>query len=207
MFDQDLFYNSLRGRLLGSLARELEVLKLLERIQPSESLLEVGCSEGHYLHKVKDCCRRTVGVDVEEDKIEEAKNRNQKSEFYMVEPGKRLPFNDQEFDWVLCTEVLEHVPDWPQTLSEVKRLAKKFVLLTIPLEKARWWSTMSKFGFGMKARKHLHALTVKDIEQAMKGWKLEYRQFIATPFRWMNRKFTDWQEKNCLYAVFLFARR
>jgi ubiquinone/menaquinone biosynthesis C-methylase UbiE len=207
LFDQDLFYGTKRGHLLGSLAREEEVLSLLQRIKPEESLLEVGCSEGHYLHKMKGKCKRTVGVDIEEERIEEAKARNQETEFYLIEPHKGLPFKDREFDWVLCTEVLEHVPDWQKTLAEVKRLAKKFVLLTIPLEKGRWWKTMSRFGFTMKARKHLHALTVKDIERSMPGWKLEYKQLVATPFRWMNKRFNDWQEKNCMYAVFLFARQ
>jgi ubiquinone/menaquinone biosynthesis C-methylase UbiE len=206
MFDQDLFYATKRGQLLGSLAREEEVMKLLEKISPQESLLEVGCSEGHYLFKMKDKCARTVGVDVEEERITEAKNRNPEGEFYVIQPDESLPFKDREFDWVLCTEVLEHVPDWVKTLEEVKRLARKKVILTIPLEKGRWWGTMSKFGFGMKQRGHIHPLTVSDIQKGMSGWRQEYMHLIATPFRGLNKRFNDWREKNSMYAVFLYSR-
>lgn len=39
--------------------------------------------------------------------------------------GVKFPFKDKEFDYVICSHVLEHVPDVEGFLSEVFRVAKK----------------------------------------------------------------------------------
>lgn len=39
--------------------------------------------------------------------------------------GDVFPFKDNEFDYVICSHVLEHVPDVPKFLSEVFRVAPK----------------------------------------------------------------------------------
>ncbi len=46
-----------------------------------------------------------------------------------------IPFENETFDSILCTEVLEHVPDPGLVLSEFYRVLKRggFVLITVPL--------------------------------------------------------------------------
>ena len=39
--------------------------------------------------------------------------------------GKRFPFEDQEFDYVICSQVLEHVVDVNNFTAEIMRVAKK----------------------------------------------------------------------------------
>ncbi|MGE0568362.1 MAG: class I SAM-dependent methyltransferase [Bacteroidia bacterium] len=39
--------------------------------------------------------------------------------------GDTFPFKDDEFDYIICSHVLEHVEDVPKFLSEVFRVAKK----------------------------------------------------------------------------------
>lgn len=39
--------------------------------------------------------------------------------------GVHFPFADQEFDYVICSHVLEHVPDVPGFMAEVFRVAKR----------------------------------------------------------------------------------
>lgn len=38
--------------------------------------------------------------------------------------GKKFPFKDNEFDYVICSHVVEHVPDVKRFLSEMFRVAK-----------------------------------------------------------------------------------
>ncbi|MCU1455348.1 MAG: Methyltransferase type 11 [Acidimicrobiales bacterium] len=45
-----------------------------------------------------------------------------------------LPFADATFDLVLAVEVLEHVPDPPLALSELARVARRDLVLTVPRE-------------------------------------------------------------------------
>jgi SAM-dependent methyltransferase len=48
--------------------------------------------------------------------------------------GDRLPFRDATFDTVLCTEVLEHVPDAAAVVAELTRVLRPggAVLVTVP---------------------------------------------------------------------------
>jgi SAM-dependent methyltransferase len=48
--------------------------------------------------------------------------------------GKRLPFDDNSFDHVLCTEVLEHVVDSRAFLSDLQRVLRVggTLILTVP---------------------------------------------------------------------------
>ncbi len=45
-----------------------------------------------------------------------------------------LPFEDGEFDVALCSETLEHVSDFRSALSELLRVARTAVVITVPHE-------------------------------------------------------------------------
>lgn len=50
----------------------------------------------------------------------------------------RLPYADNAFDLVICSEVLEHVPDDQQALRELLRVSKGPVLITVPAHPYLW---------------------------------------------------------------------
>jgi ubiquinone/menaquinone biosynthesis C-methylase UbiE len=47
--------------------------------------------------------------------------------------AEQLPFKDKAFDCVVMSEILEHVPNPELLIEEAKRLAKKKLILTVPL--------------------------------------------------------------------------
>ena len=49
-------------------------------------------------------------------------------------PPDRLPCDDDEFDLATAIEVLEHVPDPEQTVSEMARVARRHLLVSVPRE-------------------------------------------------------------------------
>ena len=71
-----------------------------------------------------------VGVDV--DLSGEFGMRRQTGITYY--DGKRLPFEDGSFDHVLCTEVLEHVPDPSAFLADLIRVLRQggTLIMTVP---------------------------------------------------------------------------
>ena len=49
-----------------------------------------------------------------------------------------LPYRDNEFDTVVCLETLEHVENPHAAVQELKRVAKKRIIISVPLEP--WFS-------------------------------------------------------------------
>tara|TARA_B100001013_G_C24553691_1_gene419696 strand:+ start:338 stop:973 length:636 start_codon:yes stop_codon:yes gene_type:complete len=44
--------------------------------------------------------------------------------FTQIKPNEKLPFKDKEFDYVILSHVLEHVPNLLEFVSEIERISK-----------------------------------------------------------------------------------
>jgi 2-polyprenyl-3-methyl-5-hydroxy-6-metoxy-1,4-benzoquinol methylase len=102
-----------------------------------DSILDVGCGEGvltaQWADRLGD--RRIVGIDLEDPKLKaEWEQRRRPNLEYRVEDATHLSFADGEFDMATAIEVLEHVPDPERTVSEMARVAKRWVLVSVPRE-------------------------------------------------------------------------
>jgi 2-polyprenyl-3-methyl-5-hydroxy-6-metoxy-1,4-benzoquinol methylase len=102
-----------------------------------ESILDVGCGEGvltaQWADKLGD--KRIVGIDLDDPKLKaEWEQRRRANLEYRVEDATNLSFADGEFDMATAIEVLEHVPDPERTVSEMARVAKRSVLVSVPRE-------------------------------------------------------------------------
>lgn len=84
-------------------------------------LLDLGCGQMPYQQYILHHSEVTeyIGVDIESELgyHEKVKPDN----FW---DGKSLPFTDNTFDCIFCTEVLEHVPDTISFLMEAQRVLK-----------------------------------------------------------------------------------
>lgn len=122
---------------LTGLARENEIFRYLD-LKPEHEMIDVGCASGHQVFKAAEICKRVVGVDVGVEFIDTAKkiaaqNNVKNVEFLLIE-GDKLPYPDQSFDRLICSEVLEHVIDVHPFLDELIRVVKVngVVVFTVP---------------------------------------------------------------------------
>ncbi len=108
--------------------------KLVKHIKP-ERILDVGCGEGFTLVNLRRnrIGRQHEGIDYSRDAIVLGKKLYPKLNIKLGDIY-RLPYRDSEFDLVVCTEVLEHVKDPETALKEIKRVAKKYIALSVPNE-------------------------------------------------------------------------
>lgn len=92
------------------------------------SVLDVGCGDGTLLASL-DPDLRKVGVDISYTALSLATSAHR-----VLASSGTLPFCDNEFDLVLSTEVLEHLPAglFEASCSEIQRLAKRYVLISVP---------------------------------------------------------------------------
>lgn len=103
-------------------------------LQAGDRILDLGCGEGrHVISAYLQDEVEAVGVDLSladlksaQEKfapfeIADAKNRT----FVLsVANALALPFADNSFDKVICSEVLEHIPDYQGALLEIERVLK-----------------------------------------------------------------------------------
>jgi 2-polyprenyl-3-methyl-5-hydroxy-6-metoxy-1,4-benzoquinol methylase len=103
------------------------------------SILEVGTSTGTNLRMLRDSGYRNVrGLDLYEEAIRwcEIKGLGQ------VDKGDvcHIPANENSYDLVLATDIIEHVDDDVQALREIRRVLKPDAkaLITVPAFQSLW---------------------------------------------------------------------
>ena len=100
-------------------------------------MLDVGCGEGvltyRWAQRLGDA--PVLGLDLEDPKLRaEWETRRRDNLRFATMPPDRLPCDDDEFDLATAIEVLEHVPDPEQTVSEMARVARRHLLVSVPRE-------------------------------------------------------------------------
>lgn len=117
-------------------------------IAAGETVLDLGCGEGrhtlglYYLHQQSPVT--LVGLDLSMDDLKTALQR--RADIPVEQPlasasfihgnGLKLPFADHCFDHIVCSEVLEHIPDYRGMLAEIGRVLKPGGSLCISVPRA-----------------------------------------------------------------------
>jgi SAM-dependent methyltransferase len=94
-----------------------------------ETILDVGCATGAYCKKLEDKGFKCTGVDINQEYIKKA--REDGINAYIMDI-RNLKFKDDSFDTVILFEVLEHIDELDIALDEVKKVAAKNILITVP---------------------------------------------------------------------------
>ncbi|HVP30468.1 MAG TPA: class I SAM-dependent methyltransferase [Myxococcota bacterium] len=115
----------------------------LERldVRAGQRLLDAGCGEGRHCFGALDRGARVYGLDLDRASLDRASGplrarAKEVGSFGIVLQGNtfHLPFRDASFDRVICSEVMEHVHDYPAACRELARVTKPGgrVAVTIP---------------------------------------------------------------------------
>jgi len=133
----DLGFRLYRFKRTANLPRVARVLTILHGIEPT-NLLDVGTGRGAFLWPLLDAfpALPVMAVDKEEDRVKvlRAVNRGGVPRLSSsVEDATRLSFADASFDVVTMLEVVEHVAEAMKALAEAVRVARRFVVISVPL--------------------------------------------------------------------------
>lgn len=129
---------------LGGLQATRELMELCQ-ISADKVLLIVGCGAGlsaTYIAKTYGC--RVVGVDIKENMVISARERAQRKGLvdqtdFRVGDAQALPFDDNQFDVLICESVNTFVPDKARAADEYVRVVKPGGY--VGLNEAIWFST------------------------------------------------------------------
>lgn len=133
----NIFERFLQNKILRPV-RLNAVLRILNKL-PGGKILDIGCMDDYLLKRLPKKFDYT-GFD-EEPLCENKKIIKGKVEDYL---------ENKKYDIVLCTEVLEHLDDPVDVIKKIKRLSKRFVLISVPNEP--FFSVMRFF---IPAKEHL----------------------------------------------------
>ena len=124
--------NPIQRLLLWNFFRHLVNLVSLKKV---DSILDVGCGEGFTLNRLKEhrIGTKLEGLEYSKDAIELGKKTYPDIK---ITQGSiyELPYRDNSFDLVLCTEVLEHLEEPEKALKELVRVSKKYLVISVPNE-------------------------------------------------------------------------
>lgn len=116
-------------------ALDLYRFKLAYRFLAPGSVLDVGTYFGDFLKIVRehDARREIYGTEVNNERAD-LSNINLGSEVVRVDfrNGMLSTFEDSSIDNVVCTEVIEHVPDHELAVHELCRVGKKRIIISVP---------------------------------------------------------------------------
>jgi SAM-dependent methyltransferase len=108
---------------------------ILSRIDPSAiSLLDVGCGAGAFLEGV----RHLMGDEITLTGCDLQEGISLPAGTHVRGDVQALPFEDKSFDVVTCHHTLEHVKDLPRALRELRRVAKRQLIITVPCQEYRY---------------------------------------------------------------------
>ncbi len=129
----------------------------------SETLLDIGCKDLLLYKKLKSKYEVTLADYFPENNS------------IVKEDIQNLSFQSKSFDIVLCQQVLEHIPNPVKAISELKRVAKKQLIISVPYE-----PFFTLFRFLIWEKEHLWAITPKILKFYLGEPAYEIKIFFKT---------------------------
>ena len=172
-------------------------------IRPGYRILDIGCGPGRhtsaaYTHKNITA----VGADLCFEDLKKAEERL----LYHDELGEHgggswgllsaditcLPFPDDYFDLVICSEVMEHIPAHEKAAKEIIRVLKpgKNLAVSVPRYFPEWVCWMLSDDYHNANQGHVRIYRKKEVIGLMtaKGvshWKTGYAHSLHSPYWWL----------------------
>ena len=167
------------GKFLDILISETEALH-------PKKILDAGCGEGFTLERLRTRSIGQVlkGVDLQQKAIELGRQVHPQLD---MQQGSvyELPFENDTFDVVICSEVLEHLEHPEKALKELGRVTRKYIVISVPNEPlfriANFLrgKNMSRWGNDIEHIQHWSSRGIAEFA----GKEFEVKK-IRTPFPW-----------------------
>jgi len=71
---------------------------------------------------------------------------------------ENLPFPDKSFDTVICTHVIEHILDYRDAIAELRRIARRRLIIVVPREREGIYTFNPHFNFFPYTHSFLRAM-------------------------------------------------
>ncbi|MFC1516394.1 class I SAM-dependent methyltransferase [Thermodesulfobacteriota bacterium] len=175
--------------------------KMLD-MKPGLRVLDVGCGTGRHtcaVHRFKDI--EVIGADINYEDLLETRKRL----IYQESLGEGLglykilaaditamPFEDNFFDLVICSEVLEHIRDQKTAIHEIVRVLKtgQNLVVSVPrfFPERICWALSDDYRNTDRGHIRIYKKMelIKRLESAgVKKWAIRFAHSLHTPYWWL----------------------
>lgn len=177
-------------------------------IRDGDLILDVGCGEGRHSIQAYQAAQCTVcALDIEQKnaiktkfflKTLDEENGNRGKWLSLRANAVSMPFPDVSFDKIICSEVLEHIPEDQRVVNEFKRILKNDGILAVSvpsyLSETIYW-TMSR-EYRHQPGGHIRKYRLKQLLYLLKNsgfeiFKIHHEHALHVPY-WFLR---------CLFGI------
>lgn len=132
---------------------------ILENVVGS-SVLDIACGKGYLTKMLANKGYKATGVDfgIDSDLAVGTGAKFVSGDIYDI------PFEDALFDTVICAHTLEHVLDMEKAISELRRVAKKRLIIVVPRQREY------KYGFNLHINFFPYPFSLLKVMRSPKGY-------------------------------------
>ena len=178
-------------------------------LRAGDRVLDVGCGEGrHSISAFLDNDIDVLGLDLSKHDLTTAQSRLDqftngsvnpaRSCHFLQSSGLALPFADNSFNKVICSEVLEHIPNYTAMLEEIRRVLKPGGLFaaSVPRYFPEWVCWRLSDAYHEVEGGHVRIFTARELRQAieaqhMKRYARHWAHSLHVPYWWIRCLFWE----------------
>jgi len=172
-------------------------------LRDGQRALDLGCGAGRHVHAMyyhAEC--HVVGIDLGFDDVKRTREgfgscpdmdpETRRAFSLSVGNALSLPFPDASFDKIVCSEVLEHIPDYRQAVAEIERILKPggTLAVSVPRYFPEWVCWKLSDDYHNEPGGHVRIFQESELKDAVekRGLSFFHRHFahgLHSPYWWL----------------------